>query len=148
VGGEFAVAPQAAFAVFQLGNFQYKASPDDVVYNMKLKGADVNDIISLDRVLLAGSAEGTVIGRPFVPGACVLAVVEAHFRDAKVEVFKFKRRKGYRKHRGHRAQLTALRILEVRAPGMPPSGPAPGEPLALPSAPPPARPVGPPRPRV
>lgn len=114
VAAPFTVTPQAAFAIFELGPYQYRASPDDLIFNPKLKGVDVNDIISLDRVLLAGTRQQTLIGRPVLPGASVVAVVEEHFRDAKVEVFKMKPRKGYRKHQGHRAQLTALRILEIR----------------------------------
>lgn len=114
ITGPFQVTPQPAFAIFELGPYQYRVSPNDMVYNMKLKGVDVNDVVSLDRVLLAGTAAQTMIGRPFLPGASVVAVVEEHLRNAKIEVFKFRRRQGYRKHKGHRAQLTCLRILEIK----------------------------------
>ncbi|KAK9810406.1 hypothetical protein WJX72_010234 [[Myrmecia] bisecta] len=79
----------------------------------KLKGVDVNDKLSLPRVLLLGSKLETVIGRPFVPGAAVTAAVEEHFQDAKVVTFHKRRRKNSRRTRGHRQELTTLRILDI-----------------------------------
>ncbi len=64
------------FAVVEVGPTQFKVTPDDLLVTEKLKGVDVNDIVSLNRVLLLGSAQETLIGRPHVPGAAVTAVVE------------------------------------------------------------------------
>jgi ribosomal protein L21 len=64
-------------------------------------------------VLMVGSRSCTVIGRPSVPNAEVHAVVEEHVRDAKKLAFKKKRRKGYQRLKGHRQQLTGLRISRV-----------------------------------
>ena len=76
VTGPFSVTRQPAFAIVELGPTQYKVTPDDLVYTEKLKGVDVNDKISLNRVLLLGTQSQTVIGRPYVPAASVLACVE------------------------------------------------------------------------
>lgn len=74
--GPYTVARQPAFAVVELGPTQYKVSPDDLVYTEKLKGVDVNEKVSLNRVLLLGNQTQTIIGRPFVPEASVVACVE------------------------------------------------------------------------
>lgn len=64
------------YAVFQLGATQYKVSAGDLVYTERLKGVDVGSTISLERIQLAGTASETVVGRPYVDGAAVTAVVE------------------------------------------------------------------------
>lgn len=55
IEGAYTVAPQPAFAVVQIGPFQYKVTADDVILHPKLVGAEVNDVVSLDKVLLLGS---------------------------------------------------------------------------------------------
>ena len=108
------VSPRDVFGVVQIRSHQFKVSPDDLIYVDKIHGVDVNDVVSLPRVLMLGSKTRTVIGRPTVPGAEVLALVEEHVRDGKKFIFKKKRRKNYRRMNGYRAQLTGLRVLEVR----------------------------------
>ncbi|MCO5555465.1 hypothetical protein L7F22_009010 [Adiantum nelumboides] len=105
-------APKA-FAVVQVGSHQFKISPGDCIYTEKLKFADVNDKLSLEKILLLGSNSQTIIGRPLVPEALVHAVVEEQVLDAKVIIFKKKRRKNYRRCNGHRQELTRLRILDI-----------------------------------
>ncbi|KAL3680552.1 hypothetical protein R1sor_023508 [Riccia sorocarpa] len=107
------IKPQSAFAVVQVGSHQFKVTPGDMIYTEKLKYADINDQLSLNKVLLLGSLKQTVIGRPIVPDASVIAAVEEHALDAKVIVFKKKRRKNYRRTNGHRQELTRLRILRI-----------------------------------
>ncbi|KAI5070582.1 hypothetical protein GOP47_0014925 [Adiantum capillus-veneris] len=102
-----------AFAVIQVGSHQFKISPGDCIYTEKLKFADVNDKLSLEKVLLLGSKSQTIIGRPLVPKAFVHAAVEEQVLDAKVIIFKKKRRKNYRRCNGHRQELTRLRILDI-----------------------------------
>lgn len=87
-----------SFAVVEIGAQQFKVTPTDIIYVEKLKGIDVNEVVSLGRVMMSGSADRTVIGRPYVRGASVIAVVEEQFRDGKVYVFKKKRRKNYRRY--------------------------------------------------
>ncbi|PIM97495.1 hypothetical protein CDL12_30033 [Handroanthus impetiginosus] len=68
----------------------------------------------LNKVLMLGSKTQTIIGRPFLPDAAVHAVVEEHALDAKVIIFKKKRRKNYRRTKGHRQELTKLRITDIQ----------------------------------
>ncbi|KAL2621401.1 hypothetical protein R1flu_001606 [Riccia fluitans] len=107
------IKPQSLFAVIQVGSHQFKVSAGDMIYTEKLKHADINDELSLNKVLLLGSLKQTVIGRPVIPDAAVIAAVEEHALDAKVIVFKKKRRKNYRRTNGHRQELTRLRILRI-----------------------------------
>ncbi|CAI5520645.1 unnamed protein product [Closterium sp. Naga37s-1] len=96
-----------------VGSHQFKVTPGDAIYVEKLNFAHVNDVIHLEKVLLIGSPSESLIGRPTLPGAFVSALVEEHALDAKVIVFKKKRRKNYRRTNGHRQELTRLRILEI-----------------------------------
>ncbi|EOA18785.1 hypothetical protein CARUB_v10007398mg [Capsella rubella] len=70
--------------------------------------------LELTKVLLLGSASQTIIGRPILPDATVHAVVEEHALDEKVLIFKKKRRKNYRRTKGHRQELTKLRITDIQ----------------------------------
>ncbi len=67
-----------------------------------------------DRVLLVGADADTHIGQPLVAGALVDATVLNHGREKKIIVFKFKRRKGYQRKRGHRQDFTLLRINDIK----------------------------------
>lgn len=69
--------------------------------------------VTLDRVLLLENDGNTTVGMPLVEGATITAEVEAHGKDAKVLNFQKKRRKGYKKLRGHRQQYTLLNIKKV-----------------------------------
>ena len=86
----------------KVGAQQFKVVPDDLIVVEKLGEAKVNGPVVLSEVMMLGTAERTVIGRPSVPGAAVHAVVEEHFREAKKLAFKKKRRKGYQRLKGHR----------------------------------------------
>ncbi len=108
------IEPKGVFGVVEVRTHQFKVSPDDLIYVDKIKGVGVNDVVSLPRVLMLGNKTTTVIGRPTVPGAEVVALVEEQVRDGKKIIFKKKRRKNYRRSKGFRAQLTGLRVLEVR----------------------------------
>jgi large subunit ribosomal protein L21 len=76
------VPRKLAFAVVEVGPTQFRVSQGDTIVTEKLRGVDINDEISLNRVLMLGSRHETIIGRPFVPQAVVTAAVEV--RDAAV----------------------------------------------------------------
>lgn len=116
VPGPYSVEPVQVFAVVEISGTQYKVTPDDLIVTEKLSGVDINDSITLNRVLLLGSSAETVIGRPFIPEATVTAAVEEQFLDGKVIVFKKRRRKNSRRTNGHRQPLTSLRILSIEWP--------------------------------
>ena len=98
-----------------LGGSQYKVTANDLVCVEKLELA-VGATLAAPRVLLVGEAGATVIGSPLVEGAVVHATVEEQGAGEKVIVFKKRRRKGYRRWRGHRARLTLLRVSRIELP--------------------------------
>ena len=77
---------QPCFAVMESGGCQWKVTADDVIYHNKIRGVHVNDVLQFNKVLLLGTQSETTIGRPFVPGATVVAAVEETFKDAKASV--------------------------------------------------------------
>ena len=112
---DHAKPPAEIFGVVKVGAQQFKVVPDDLIVVEKLGEAKVNDPVVLSEVMMLGTAERTVIGRPSVPGAAVHAVVEEHFREAKKLAFKKKRRKGYQRLKGHR-QVRRVSRRRKRAP--------------------------------
>ncbi|XP_076891230.1 large ribosomal subunit protein bL21c-like [Bidens hawaiensis] len=101
------------FAVVMVGGRQYIVFPGRYLYTQRLKGANVNDKIILNKVLLVGTKTSTYIGKPVVPNAAVHAVVEEQGLDSKVVVFKYKKKKNYRRNIGHRQPNTRIRILGI-----------------------------------
>lgn len=101
------------YAVIESGGKQYRVSPGDVIRVEKLEAA-AGDTVNLDRVLMVGSEADVRIGNPVLAGASVTATVKSHGRDDKVRVFKFRRRKHYRKTTGHRQHYTELEITGIK----------------------------------
>ncbi len=101
------------YAVIKTGGKQYRVSEGDVIRVEKLEG-DVGSDLELDEVLMLGG-EKVAIGKPVVAGAKVSAKIMSQGKAKKVIVFKMKRRKGYRRKRGHRQPYTELRITGVSA---------------------------------
>ncbi len=98
-----------AFAIIKTGGKQYRVSKGDKIEVEKLDG-EVGSTINLDSVLFYGNDSDLRIGDPMLNGASVSATVVEQFRAAKVINFKYKRRKGYHRTKGHRRQMTRLRI--------------------------------------
>ena len=99
------------YAVIKTGGKQYRVSTGDKIRIEKLAGA-VGETISFGEVLLIGG-DNVVVGKPLVSGAKVTGEILAQDRDKKVIVFKFKRRKNYRRKRGHRQPFTEVKITNV-----------------------------------
>ncbi|KAL8196738.1 hypothetical protein R6Q57_024501 [Mikania cordata] len=104
---------EEVFAVVMIGGRQYIVFPGRFLYTQRLKGANVDDKIILNQVLLVGTKNSTYIGKPVVPNAAVHAVVEEQGLDPKVVVFKYKKKKNYRRNIGHRQPNTRIRILGI-----------------------------------
>ena len=102
------------YAVVRTGGKQYRVSPGDSIEVEKLP-FEVGEQIELDQVLLVANGSGTTIGRPVVDGARVKATVTRQVKGRKVIIFKYRPSKRYRRKRGHRQQLTRLRIDEIVA---------------------------------
>ena len=102
------------YAIIETGGKQYRVKPGDVVRVERLRG-DVGSSVTLGEVLLVAGEGEPRVGNPHLSGVSVVGTVVAQDRDAKVRVFKFKKRKHYRRTRGHRQSFTAVRIDAVRA---------------------------------
>jgi len=100
------------FAVIRSGAKQYKVAPNDVIRVEKLAG-EPGDVVTLDDVLMVGGGEGAAIGAPQVAKAQVTATVLAQSRSDKIIVFKKERRKNFRRKKGHRQDLTVLRVTDI-----------------------------------
>ena len=104
------------YAVVRTGGKQYRVTRNDVITVEKL-GGEVGETVELNEVLAMDKGEGPTIGEPLVEGARVTAEVVDQARGDKVVVFKKKRRKNYRRRRGHRQPVTVLRIGHILAEG-------------------------------
>ncbi|WP_315117024.1 50S ribosomal protein L21 [uncultured Clostridium sp.] len=103
------------YAIVLTGGKQYKVSEGDVIYVEKLE-AEVDSAIELDNVLAVSKENGEfVVGKPVVEGAKVTAKVVNQGKGKKVVVFKYKRKKAYRKKQGHRQPYTKLQIEKINA---------------------------------
>lgn len=100
------------YAMVEIGGSQYRAEKGARLKVQKVP-TEKGEVIEFDKVLLVGGEKKVKVGEPYVKGASVKAVVEDHVRDSKVLVFKFKRRKRYRRTRGHRQHYTLLRVEEI-----------------------------------
>lgn len=103
------------YAIVEAGGMQFKVFPRHIIRVPKLEVKEGKKI-NLDNVLLLQDGEKTFIGSPKVKGAKVVAEVLSHGKQDKVVVFKMKRRKNYRRKRGHRQSYTELLIKEVIGP--------------------------------
>jgi large subunit ribosomal protein L21 len=101
------------YAIIRAGGKQYRVEKGDVVRVERLSG-EVGSKVTLGEVLLVGG-DDLKVGSPTVAGASVEGTVVEHDRGAKIRVFKYKKRKHYRRTRGHRQHVTAVRIDAVRA---------------------------------
>lgn len=102
------------YAIIETGGKQYKVQEGDLLRVEKLAG-EIGATVEIGQVLAVGGGETLTIGRPFVDGAKVQCTVIAQDRDAKILVFKKRRRQGYRKLQGHRQPYTALRVAAIQA---------------------------------
>ncbi len=102
------------YAIIESGGKQYRVEPGAILALERLAG-DVGSQVSLDRVLLVADGDNVRIGQPTVAGARVTSEIVAHERGDKIDVFKFKKRKKYRRKTGHRQELTRVRIAEILA---------------------------------
>jgi large subunit ribosomal protein L21 len=101
------------YAVIHTGGKQYRVSEGDTIRVEKLTG-DIGTPIEFGEVLMLGG-DKVAVGSPFVGGAKVQAKIVAQDRARKVIVFKMKRRKKYRRKRGHRQPFTELQITGIQA---------------------------------
>lgn len=104
------------YAVVKTGGKQYQVSPGDTIQVEKLEG-NQGDAVQLQEVLLLADGEAITLGRPLIEGAVVSAEILDQDRHRKVIIYKYKRRKRYRRKAGHRQPFTALKITGIQGPG-------------------------------
>lgn len=102
------------YAVIKTGGKQYRVAEGDVLAVERLEG-EAGSTITFDTVLAVGGGDGLKLGKPTLDGAKVEAEVLAQGRAKKVLVFKFKRRKGYKRTKGHRQYFTRVRVKSINA---------------------------------
>lgn len=102
------------YAIIEDSGTQLKASQDDVLT------VDIRDLpddateVTFDKVIMVGGEGAPKVGTPYIDGATVTAeIVDREFKDKKIDVIKFKRRKGYRRKQGHRQRLMRVKITSI-----------------------------------
>lgn len=101
------------YAIVKAGGKQYRVEPGKVIKIEKVDG-NIGESVVFKEVLLVENGEKIRIGRPYLEGAQVKGTILAQGRNKKVVVFKFRRRKRYRKKIGHRQYFTAIKIEEIK----------------------------------
>ena len=101
------------YAVIKTGGKQYRVAQGDKLRVEKLPGS-VGETVTFGEVLMIGGEEASMkLGRPLLAGAKVEAKIVTQDRAKKIIVFKFKRRKNFRRKNGHRQPFTALEITGI-----------------------------------
>lgn len=100
------------YAVIETGGKQYKVSEGDVIFIEKLEAAE-GEAVTFDKVLVVADGEKVNVGAPVVSGASVTAKVEKQGKAKKIYVFKMKRKKNYRRKKGHRQPFTKVTIEKI-----------------------------------
>ena len=102
------------YAIFRALGKQYRAEKGDVL-RLPRMDAEPGAKVTFDEVLLSSDGKTVRAGTPVVKGAKVEAEVLSEGKERKIYVFKFKRRKGYRRKTGHRQRFTEVRVMSVKA---------------------------------
>ena len=102
-----------SYAIFKAAGQQFKASQGDVIQVPKLDGEPGAEV-TFEEVLLTSDGDKISAGQPTVNGASVTAEIVRHGKGEKIYVFKFKRRKNYRRKAGHRQQFTELKVTGLK----------------------------------
>lgn len=102
------------YAVVATGGKQYKVQEGEILRVEKLAG-EVGTEVAFDQVLMLSDGENVTIGKPVLEGAQVKAHIVEQGKSKKIIVFKYKRRKRYRRKQGHRQPFTAVKIDAIEA---------------------------------
>jgi large subunit ribosomal protein L21 len=102
-------------AVIYTQGKQFSVAEGDVLFVDRYVGSNAGDVIEIKDVLAIGEGTSAVVGTPSVAGASVRARILENKRAKKVMIFKKKRRKGYQRKRGHRQELSVIRIEQIAA---------------------------------
>ena len=102
------------YAIVNINGIQTKVTPDEVLSVARLSG-EPGAKLTFDQVLLVSDGDKIAVGKPYLKGASLTAEVIEHLRGPKLRIFKFKRRREYRRRRGYRDELTRIRVSAISA---------------------------------
>jgi large subunit ribosomal protein L21 len=102
------------YAIVETGGKQLRMEPNQLLGVERVKAGKAPKEVVFDKVLLAQKGETFKVGNPYVKGASVLCEYVGEIRGPKTVIFKMKRRKNYRRKRGHRQTLTEVRVKEIQ----------------------------------
>jgi large subunit ribosomal protein L21 len=100
------------YAIIRSGDKQFRAEPGKMVRLPSVE-ADVGETVTFDQVLLTSDGDSIAVGTPMLDGTTVTGEIVAHGKGRKITIFKWKRRKNYRRKQGHRQGYTDVRIGEI-----------------------------------
>ena len=101
------------YAIIKTGGKQYRVAEGEEVKVERLPGVTGDDV-TFDKVLMTSDGEAVKIGKPYLEDAEVSGHITRQGKDRKIIVFKFKKRKGYRKKQGHRQEFTSVKIENIK----------------------------------
>jgi len=104
------------FVILETGGKQYRLKEGDKVRVEHLDGEEGNQVV-LESVLAVRTDEGLKVGTPRVEGAKVVGTIVKQGRGPKIRMIKYKRRKGYRRTKGHRQDFTEIRVDQIALAG-------------------------------
>ena len=102
------------YAVIASGGKQYKVKEGDILRIEKISG-EIDETVSFDKVLMFSDGENVQIGQPDLDGVSVSGHIVEQDKAKKIIVFKYKKRKRYRRKQGHRQQYTAIKIDSIES---------------------------------
>lgn len=102
-------------ATIQTQGKQFTVQEGDVLILNRYPETEAGAKLEISEVLTVGEGEGFQLGNPFVEGAMVKATILENKRGRKVVIFKKKKRKGYERRRGHRQELSVIKIDSIES---------------------------------
>ena len=105
------------FAIIQTGGKQVRVSPKQVIAIERVAGGQAGKDFVLDKVLAASDGKNFEVGTPYLKGASVVCEYLAEEKGPKTVIFKMRRRKNYRRKKGHRQIISQLRVKEIQLKG-------------------------------
>lgn len=102
------------YAIVNINGSQTRVTPDETLVVPRLEG-EPGQKLNFDQVLMVCDGDRVTIGQPYLEGASLTAEVLEHLRGPKLRVFKFKRRREYRRRIGHRDSVTRIRVTSIQA---------------------------------
>ena len=100
------------YAIIKTGNKQYRVKEGDIIDIQKLPGEKAS-AVTFEEVLLLSTGTNILVGAPHLLGASVKGEIVEQFRDDKIYVFKYKKRKNCRRGKGHRQSLSRVKITAI-----------------------------------